>query len=164
MNKNNHFIETGSLFGDGIKVAIESGFKKITSFEIDKSLYEHCVNRYKDYPDVEIILGDSSIELPKFLNKNTDTPFTYWLDGHYSGGITGCGTKEFPIMEELESILQRNVKKEVIYIDDLRLLRSFSDEINLDKIKNMCLSYKPECKISFESSDYDLEDILIIEY
>jgi hypothetical protein len=67
-------------------------------------------------------------------------------------------------MEELESILQRNVKKEVIYIDDLRLLRSFSDEINLDKIKNMCLSYKPECKISFESSDYDLEDILIIEY
>ena len=67
-------------------------------------------------------------------------------------------------MEELKAILERNVKNEVIYIDDLRLLRSFNDEINLIKIKNMCLLYKPEYKISFESSDYDLEDILIVEY
>ena len=164
INKNNHFIETGSLFGDGIQIAIESGFEKITSFEIDKSLYDHCVNRYKDYPNVEIILGDSAIELSNFLDKNKNTSFTYWLDGHYSGGLTGCGIKEYPIMEELKAILERNVKNEVIYIDDLRLLRSFNDEINLIKIKNMCLLYKPEYKISFESSDYDLEDILIVEY
>lgn len=164
INKNDHFIETGSLFGDGIQIAIESGFKKIISFEVEKSLYEHCVNRYKDNPDVEIIFGDSIIEMPKFLDINKNTSFTYWLDRHWSGGITGCGIKEYPIIEELHFILQREVKNELIYIDDMRLLRSYSDDINLNKIKDICLSYKPNCKITFESSDYDLEDILIIEY
>ena len=132
-----------------------------------KSVADKSVERLnvlkKSYPNVEILKGLSEEVLPSLLPRLSGD-INFWLDGHYSGGITGCGTNEFPIMEELESILQWNVKKEVIYIDDLRLLRSFSDEINLDKIKNMCLSYKPECKISFESSDYDLEDILIIEY
>jgi hypothetical protein len=164
INKNNNFIETGSLFGDGIQIAIESGFEKVISFEIEETLYNHCVDRYKDNPNVEIILGDSAVELKKFLDKNKNISFTYWLDGHYSGGITGCGVKEFPIIEELEAILQRDVKDEVIYIDDMRILRSFNADINLSKIKKTCLSYKPECKISFEPSDYDSEDILIIEY
>ena len=164
IKKNNSFIETGSLFGDGIQIAIESGFEKVISFEIDESLYNHCVDRYKNNPNVEIILGDSAFELKRFLDKNKNNQFTYWLDGHYSGGITGIGVKEYPIIEELEAILQRDVKGEVIYIDDMRLLRSFSDDINLSKIEKMCLLYKPECKISFEASDYDSEDILIIEY
>jgi hypothetical protein len=164
INKNNNFIETGSLFGEGIQIAIESGFEKVISFEIDETLYNHCIDRYKDNPNVEIILGDSAVELKKFLDKNKNISFTYWLDGHYSGGITGCGVKEFPIIEELEAILQRDVKDEVIYIDDMRILRSFNADINLSKIKKTCLSYKPECKISFEPSDYDSEDILIIEY
>lgn len=164
INKNNHFIETGSLYGDGIQIALESGFKKIISIEIDKSLYEHCVNRFQNNPEVEVVLGDSAFVLEKLLNDFRDTSFTYWLDGHYSGGITGFGIKEFPIMEELKAILQRNVENEVIYIDDLRILRNFSDEINLNKIQTMCFMYKPSCKIRFESSDFDSEDIMIIEY
>jgi hypothetical protein len=163
-NKNNNFIETGSFFGDGIDLALQSGFKKIISFEIDFNLYTHCVNRLKDNPEVELILGDSAFELKKFLDKNRETSFTYWLDGHYSSGITGCGIKEFPIMEELIAILDRDVYNEVIYIDDMRIISELSSDINLEEIKKLIYLYKPKCKISFESSDMDPEDILVIEY
>lgn len=162
--KNENFIETGSLFGDGIDLALVSGFSKVVSIEIDEKLYLNCVEKFKQDQRVELIFGDSSVELKKYLDKNPSISFTYWLDGHYSGGITGIGNKEYPIIEELDAILKRNILNEIIYIDDLRLLRDYSNDINLELIKNMCLRYKPNCNIEFEASAYDPFDIMIIEY
>ncbi len=112
---------------------------------------------------VSIIKGDSYNELNKLISQINE-PFTYWLDGHYSGGKTGFGFLEFPIMIELESILKRNINDEIIYIDDMRILENYSKTINKNLIIELVNKYKNNFNISYERSEFYKEDIMIIEY
>ena len=75
------FIETGSMGGDGIKQALDEGFKVIYSIELAEKWYLHCVERFKKVPGVHMINGDSG-ELLEGLLKIIDKPTTFWLDGH----------------------------------------------------------------------------------
>jgi hypothetical protein len=165
-NKNKNFIETGSYLGDGIELALKSGFDIVHSIEIYDKNYNHCTQRFINDKKVNLIKGDSYIELNNLINskENIKKSFTYWLDGHYSGGETGIGILEFPIMIELEAILKRNVDNEIIYIDDMRILRDYSDSINESSILDLIKKYKKEFEISYEESDYDTNDIMVIEY
>lgn len=161
--KTEYFIETGSYAGDGIQLALESGFQKVYSIELSPNLYRDCINRFRGNEKVEIILGDSTYKLREILEKNPGMKFTYWLDGHYSGGSTAKGEKECPLREELESILSREIEGELIYIDDMRHYRDHED-INLDTILGLIKKYKPNAKYRFEGSDLDPEDQMVIEY
>ena len=78
------FIETGSGNGDGIEAALNAGFSKIYSIELNESLVDCCRERFKGKP-VEIISGSSCEELPKIL-KSIEEPFFLWLDAHFSEG------------------------------------------------------------------------------
>ena len=160
---NDNFIETGSYLGDGIRLAIESGFENIISIELSENYFNKCKETFKNHQNVNLILGDSYYKLSSIL-KNNNLRYTYWLDGHYSGGDTANGVLEFPIMKELEVILNRNISGEIIYIDDMRILRDYSKEININSIKNIVEKYKTGCNIHFEPSDLDDEDIMVIEY
>lgn len=167
---NNNFIETGCYIGDGIQLALNSGFDKVYSIEITDYYADVCINRFKNLGDkVNIIKGDSYFKLKEFLDSRPNEKFTYWLDGHNSGGNTGFGKKRFPILEELTAILSRDVTGEIIYIDDMRVLRNLKqfhedEDINLQKILDLVNSFKKEYKISFEASPFDPEDHLVIEY
>jgi hypothetical protein len=44
----------------------------------------------------------------------------FWLDGHYSAGITAKGEKDTPIFEELSHILNAPDKRHVIIVDDVQ--------------------------------------------
>jgi hypothetical protein len=44
----------------------------------------------------------------------------FWLDGHYSGGITARSAAETPILQELQCVLRHRVRTHVILIDDAR--------------------------------------------
>jgi hypothetical protein len=162
--KTEWFIETGSLAGDGIDLALRSGFYKVFSIELADHYYQYCVDRFKNDERVEIIHGDSLHKLKELLDSKPNTSFTYWLDGHYSGGDTGFGVKESPLMEELEYILSRKVESELIYVDDMRIYRNFNEELNTENILKLVEKYKPHAKIWYESSDFDPNDILVIEY
>jgi hypothetical protein len=161
--KTSNFIETGSERGDGIMLALNSGFDKVYSIELSDSFYNQCVERFKSEPRVELIKGDSYYELENLLSK-TQEPFTYWLDGHYSGPHTALGVLEFPIMQELESILKRNVDGELIYIDDMSYIRNYSEDINEEKIKELVSKYKKDAKIYYEDTSHGQKYILVIEY
>jgi hypothetical protein len=163
-NKTKNFIETGSHTGIGIDLALASGFEKVYSIELMEHYYNLCKNKFIDDVRVELILGDSYDELGKLLKLHPDTPFTYWLDGHYSGGDTGYGIKETPLIKELETILSRNIDGELVYIDDMRLYRKFDDEVNSETIKSVIKKYKPDATLWYESSQFDPNDILCIEY
>ena len=51
----------------------------------------------RDGRRAEILQGDSTDVLPEVVEK-MDEPTLFWLDGHYSGGITASGEQETPIV------------------------------------------------------------------
>jgi hypothetical protein len=161
---NENFIETGSYLGDGIQMALDSGFNNVFSIEITDKYHDVCRERFSKNEKVKLIKGDSYTELDNLLINNKDMLFTYWLDGHYSGGDTGFGILEFPIIEELNTILKRNVVGEIIYVDDMRILRNFNNEINENTIIETIKKYKPHANIYYNQSIHDIKDILIVEY
>lgn len=157
---NKYFIETGSHEGDGIQMALEAGFEKIYSIELSMSSYAYCQNRFKNQPKVTLLQGDSTYILPQLLER-IDAPATFWLDGHYSEGITAKGETNTPILSELESIQRHPIKTHTIMIDDVRQFgtREF-DFIPLTEILKKIYEINPEYSIFYEHG-YIANDVLI---
>ncbi len=105
-------IETGTYMGDMVE-AQKSNFKKIFSIELGIDLFEKAQKRFKNEKNIAIVQGDSGKVLPQIL-KNLYEPAIFWLDGHYSAGITAKGDKNSPIFEELNAILNNKQFKHII--------------------------------------------------
>ena len=112
-------VETGTYLGDMVE-AMKADFDRIYSIELSKDLYEKAVKKFADVKNVELIHGDSGTELGNVI-KRINQSALFWLDGHYSAGVTAKGKKNTPIYEELEHILGTQDRKHVIIIDDARL-------------------------------------------
>jgi hypothetical protein len=95
---------------------------------------EGAVNRFKNDANVEILNGDSGKVLftlaPKFQQ-----PVLFWLDGHYSGGITAKGDTDCPVFLELDAILAPNAPAHIILIDDARLFNGSNDYPTISQLK-----------------------------
>jgi len=111
-------IETGTFLGDMVE-AQKTRFEKIISIELDIALFNNATERFKNDKNITIMQGDSGKVLPEIL-KDIKKPAIFWLDGHYSSGITAKGEKECPIMEELDSILDNKMYNHILLIDDAR--------------------------------------------
>jgi hypothetical protein len=61
------------------------------------------------------------VRLPELLAR-VHEPALFWLDGHYSGGLTARGAKDTPLLEEIEAIAHHGVPGHVVLIDDARCL------------------------------------------
>jgi hypothetical protein len=112
-------VETGTYRGDMVQ-AMKNSFKKVYSIELSDRLFEAARRRFHGQEKVEIIHGDSGIELAKLIPR-LDRPTLFWLDGHYSAGITARGATDTPIFEELDHIFNSAMKNYAIVIDDARL-------------------------------------------
>jgi hypothetical protein len=119
-----NFIETGTYIGAGVKSALNAGFENIYSIELDESRYKYNVRQFKGDKRVNLILGDSGVELPKLLT-NINEQSTFWIDAHYCGeelGTAALAAKWTPIKEELDSIKDHHIKNHIILIDDFRCM------------------------------------------
>ena len=74
------FVETGSYTGGGIATALDAGFKRVLSIEIQPSYHQMCKKKFNERKEVELILGDSALKLGEVI-KGIDEPITFWLDG-----------------------------------------------------------------------------------
>lgn len=146
---NKYFIETGSYFGQGIQMALNSNlFEQIYSIELAPHFYEHCKKLFAKYPNVKLLQGNSGEVMPQILSQ-IDAPATFWLDGHYSSDNTAKGITNNPILDELESIRQHRIKNHTIMVDDLRLFgTSEFDFIEVDDIKQKILEINPKYKFT----------------
>jgi hypothetical protein len=63
-------------------------------------------------------------------------PAIFWLDGHYSAGITAKGDKECPIFEELNAILNKNEFNHILLIDDARCFIGEGDYPTIEELTN----------------------------
>ena len=95
--------------------------------------------RFKSTPNVQIHFGLSENVLQELL-QNLTGDVNFWLDGHYSGGITHKGPIETPILHELETIEQHRGRLSplTVMIDDIRCfhpnIREYSSYPDLDLI------------------------------
>lgn len=113
-----NFVETGTYLGDTLGF-IARFHTQCTSIELSEDLYEAACKRFSAFSNVNLIHGDSAVRLPELL-QSIKQPTLFWLDGHYSAGVTARGNVDTPISEELRAILEHSVKEHVILIDDAR--------------------------------------------
>lgn len=113
-----NFVETGTFLGQTIYV-VEPFFKNLYTVEIKEEFYSQHISKYTG-TKIKFFLGDSGKVL-KDIIPTISGKTIFFLDGHYSAGITGKGDKHVPLYEELEQIVSLFKEKAVIIIDDFRL-------------------------------------------
>lgn len=126
------FIETGTHMGDMVE-KMKNSFDKIFSIEIEPTLAEKACQRFAGQDHIKIICGDSGQKLGEII-EDINVPCLFWLDGHYSGGLTGKGELETPIIKELLTIFHHPVKNHTILIDDARLFTGQNDYPTIDRL------------------------------
>jgi hypothetical protein len=149
------FVETGTYYGDMVE-AMQNDFELIYSIELSKKLFKKAKVRFNNNNKIKLVEGDSSIEL-KNVVKNINNAALFWLDGHYSGGLTEKSDKDTPIMEELKQIFDTEDLGHVILIDDARCFDKDPNYPKLKEIEGFIKSKRPNVMINIQ------DDIIIIE-
>ena len=157
---NPYFLETGTANGDCVRLALEMGFSKIFSIELDESLQKENIQKYKLFVDsgrINLVTGDSLQEISN-ITPSLDKSTTFWLDAHQDFGPKGV--KRCPLYEELSAIKYSNIKTHTILIDDMRMLGQWWGEgISVGELKERILEINPNYKFTFEDG-FTSSDIL----
>ena len=142
------FIETGTYLGDMV-YATRNLFDDIYSIELSPELYDRARLRFNGYKHIWNLKGDSTVVLPDLLLR-LGKPALFWLDGHYSAGVTARGDKNTPILEELNHIFSHSITSHVVIIDDARMFTGQSDYPTLEQLKQFVSSNGPnyECEVA----------------
>jgi hypothetical protein len=141
-------VETGTYLGSMVH-AMRSDFRRIHSIEVSVALAEMAQRRFAHTSHVTVHQGDSTHVLPEILQV-LDGPALFWLDGHYSGGITSMGAKETPIVEEVAAIFQHREKGHVILVDDARCFGTLPDYPTLAAFRSLIAEARPDLGFEVE--------------
>ncbi|MFC1693732.1 hypothetical protein ACFL1R_09530 [Candidatus Latescibacterota bacterium] len=136
------FIETGTYLGEMV-LAVKNVFKRIISVELDNTLAGRANKKFAKYNYITIIQGDSGNVLKDILAE-IKKPCLFWLDSHYSGGLTAKSDSETPVMQELSHIFDHEIQDHVILIDDARCFNGENDYPALGELKDFVQSKRPE--------------------
>ena len=112
-------VETGTFRGEMILSHLHT-FRRIYSIELSTQLWKNAVRRFRNHKHVILLQGDSADQIGPVVAQ-LDKPAIFWLDGHYSGGITARGVKISPILQEINTILAQKEFNHILLIDDARL-------------------------------------------
>jgi len=137
-------IETGTYMGDTL-MACKDAFSEIYSIELDSQLQKKAIERFREFPHIHILHGDSGVELSKLL-PSISKPILFWLDGHYSTGVTAKGDLNTPVIAELISIFKSTIPRYVILIDDARLFTGRDDYPTVGAVERLVQTYRPGWK------------------
>lgn len=126
-------VETGTYLGQTVD-DLKNHFAKIYSIELDNILFKEAKKMFIKNKNIKIIQGDSGAILNKLI-KSIDTPSLFWLDAHYSGGITARGLKNTPIIKEIGAVSKSKIKNHIILIDDAREFKGVGDYPTIKQIR-----------------------------
>lgn len=113
-------VETGTFEGEMAR-KVHGAFDSIVTIELSPALAREAQRKLHPYSGVTVLEGDSAVILPRVLLE-LRSPALFWLDGHYSGGMTARCERDTPLLEELRAIAAHGVRGHVVLIDDARLL------------------------------------------
>lgn len=112
------FIETGTYLGDTATWASDQ-FRKVVTIENSPEIYKSTSEKLSHINNIEFLFGHTTVKLDEIVTK-LKVPVIFWLDAHWSGGLTYGKTDECPILEELEIINHSDFPHSIL-IDDARL-------------------------------------------
>ncbi|HEX7954008.1 MAG TPA: hypothetical protein VF523_13140, partial [Burkholderiales bacterium] len=118
-NPNSIWVETGTFQGETTQFLADTA-KFVHSIEPEPTLFKLAQQRFSTIPNVKVHFGLSENVLPEILD-NLTGDLNFWLDGHYSGGITHKGPIETPILQELATIERHRerISSLTVMIDDI---------------------------------------------
>jgi hypothetical protein len=115
--------------------AMRKDFKEIHSIELGRDLFEKAKTRFAGYSHIHLHNGNSGEVLKDILGE-LHQPCLFWIDAHYSAGITAKGEGNTPIEEELMNIFEHEcAQNNVILIDDARNFNGRNDYPLIDTIE-----------------------------
>ncbi len=114
------WVETGTYLGQTTEVLSKHGVK-VYSIEPEPTLFANAKKYFSKSGNVEILNGTSESIFPSLL-PNIKGDVNFWLDGHYSAGITFKGAQDTPILDELKCISDNlaHFNKVCVLIDNIR--------------------------------------------
>lgn len=140
------FVETGTYLGATVRASL-STFEKIYTIELDELLFNRAKKKFRNYSKVVVIKGDSAKKLPEVLSK-IKGPALFWLDAHFSKGITAKGNLNTPILEELKAIIKHPIKQHLILIDDASSFAGKDDYPTVANLKKYILKLNRSLTVS----------------
>lgn len=124
-------VETGTGLGNSLAWAVRAGFPELHTVEYSAELFSLASQRFAEVPCVHCAQGrsiDFLRELAGAAEKNK--PALYFLDAHFLGGADFGLTSyadaareedSFPLLDELDILLELDLAHSVIVIDDARI-------------------------------------------
>lgn len=109
-------VETGTYLGDGAR-RMAGIFARVVTIELSDELFERAAESLRDEPAIEVLHGDSRDLLGGLVDPAVGTLF--FLDGHWSAGITARGGIECPVLDELRALAGGSAD-DCFVIDDAR--------------------------------------------
>jgi SAM-dependent methyltransferase len=174
-NNYNLLYETGTGQGNSATHALSSGMKAVHSIESHPPLFEANRERLAHIPNLFLSLGDSENFLKNVVSEETSGRI-FFLDAHFFGGTdfnpTEIGYLEsskhplsFPLGNELEILLTKDISNDWIIIDDARLYVSGPFELGecpdfakqhhrYEEISIILEKFKPTHEVTFSRLDH----------
>ncbi|HOX15144.1 MAG TPA: hypothetical protein PLP18_03360 [Smithellaceae bacterium] len=143
--KSRVFVETGTYMGEMIDAVLHD-FSKIISIEFDPKLAQRAKNKFSSASHVTILQGDSGKILPVLLAEIKE-PCLFWLDAHFSGGVTGQADSETPIIKEIKAILEHSCSDHVVLIDDAREFTGNKNYPTLEELRQLIQQRRKEWRM-----------------
>ncbi|MDF3032120.1 MAG: hypothetical protein K0R03_2678 [Moraxellaceae bacterium] len=114
------WVETGTYMGDTTHV-LSGVAQMVYSIEPEPKLFARADQRFRGTANVKILNGTSESVFPELIPKLAGD-VCFWLDGHYSAGLTFKGAQDTPIVDELKVIGENLAKmnRAVVLVDDIR--------------------------------------------
>jgi len=115
------WVETGTYLGATTRFLARSA-RMVHSIEPEPSLFAKARRSFEGVENVEVHHGTSEAVFPVLLPRLSGD-VSFWLDGHYSEGVTYQGAKDTPIVDELAAIaLHRpHLGRIAVLVDDVRM-------------------------------------------
>ena len=147
-------VETGTLHGDAVAMALNAGFGKVWTVEYDAGLAAAAKSKFHGKP-VTCLAGDSGAAMNNIVPQLTG-PVTFWLDAHPPGEML-LFQENLPLVRELSAIaLRAAMPGDVVLIDDMRLFSGLC----LSQLAALLKLLWPGCEVDRIDSPVATGDIM----
>jgi hypothetical protein len=147
--KADSLVETGTYLGDTVWF-LRRAVPRLYTIELEPRLAALARRRFRHWAHIEVLEGDSG-EVLEQLAPTLSGRVVFWLDGHYSSGITGRGAVDSPIWAELTAITRSCRANYSIMIDDARLFGSDPAYPTLAEIRRFLEDRISKCQLRVEN-------------